>query len=583
MKVMVIFMRRSKLTLKMQLSLLFIGVLTVLILLMIFFINKNVLNIITKNTEISRLSSFSRIDSEMGTLEKDMTKIMQYILFNPQVEDFCTQSPDVDAAGVLLRKDIGDSLDKLLTVYPEIHSLFLYTSNGDSIGTEGAFNYNSTGESFDWGNVTYNTVSWESNEKLSNIGQNKSKHRVIALSSFFKYRNCVVKITVNLKEPSFYNVYEPFSESKLSNIYLCDNNGIVMSAGSPSFFEKALPYAEQLQGVQQEGSFVNRVGNEEKQIIYKRLKNTNWLVVEEIPLSQYMRDMNTLKQSLSIILLISVVCAAALSVFFIRKAMAPFKLLTTAMSKMQQGNIGYQITDSYPNEFGEIISCFNSMSCNIFELVENNKRIEQQKTQYAIAVLKAQINPHFLFNTINMIKWMAIAQNSDSITRALEMLLALLKPIFKKNLTYTTLSEELDYLQNYIKLINLRFGGEIQLVTELPPEMMELEIPQFILQPIIENCIEHGFRANSSNGLITIRCLTEEKPILIISDTGQGMSAQALAALREQLLVKETLVENGDKIGIANVHLRLKLMLGDDCGLDIQSQEGAGTTVTVRL
>lgn len=260
----------------------------------------------------------------------------------------------------------------------------------------------------------------------------------------------------------------------------------------------------------------------------------------------------------------------------------PLRVLINSMEKVKQGEVGYQAPVVCTNEFGEMLQIFNQMSQSISGLMERSRHYEEQRARYALAALRAQISPHFLFNTINTIKWMALAQHADHIKSALDMLMVFLRPLFRDNLNEIPLREELAYEENYIGLVNLRYGGNITMTADMPGELLERKIPCLILQPIIENCVKHGFSQNFSQARLTISC--REQPDgweILIHDNGRGLPAEALGEIERRL--ESAALENGEHVGLVNVHMRLRLQYGEPYGLRVISREGQGTTVVVKL
>lgn len=223
-------------------------------------------------------------------------------------------------------------------------------------------------------------------------------------------------------------------------------------------------------------------------------------------------------------------------------------------------------------------------TASIPELVEQNRIQEEQKQQYALSALRAQINPHFLFNTINTIKWMAISQQAMHIKSALDRLLILLRPLFKDTTDETTLQEELEYVENYISLVNLRFAGNVVMTADIPERLRAQKIPCFILQPVIENCMEHGFQRDYRQAEIVVSC--EESGgdlILTVQDDGKGITDEKIAEIHRKLDAPGQMLQNGNKLGLANVNLRIRLKYGQDYGIRLEHGQAGGTAVRIKI
>ncbi|MBP3544164.1 MAG: histidine kinase, partial [Lachnospiraceae bacterium] len=217
-----------------------------------------------------------------------------------------------------------------------------------------------------------------------------------------------------------------------------------------------------------------------------------------------------------------------------------------------------------------------------------DKRIadEKQKKDLEYQILQSQINPHFLYNTLNSIKWMATIQNAAGIAEMTTALARLLKNISKGNRQIISMREELELLKDYVLIQNYRYGGMVNVSYSIPDDgLLDYAIPKLTLQPIVENAIFHGIEAKGANGQITVvfEHENESSDISIhITDNGVGMSEE---------LIQKVLSGSEDekktdffrKVGIHNVDLRLKHTFGEQYGISISSKKGEYTTMTIRL
>ncbi len=226
------------------------------------------------------------------------------------------------------------------------------------------------------------------------------------------------------------------------------------------------------------------------------------------------------------------------------------------------------------------------MSQSIYELVERNKGAEQEKRQIEISLLQSQLQPHFLYNTLNTIKWMAIAAQAKNVADSITFLSNLLKPIYNNPALVWTLREEIQYLNSYIKVMNIRYGEHIVMEYRLPERLLNANVLRFTLQPIVENAIVHGMEANQVIGTIALEGREEEdKLVLEIEDRGRGISSSELADLQAYLASGDQLTGEVPRfgIGLLNVQKRIRLHFGENYGLSIHSVVGEETRVTLAL
>jgi sensor histidine kinase YesM len=261
-------------------------------------------------------------------------------------------------------------------------------------------------------------------------------------------------------------------------------------------------------------------------------------------------------------------------------------VLAGKMQDVGSGKLGVTLPRVPKNELGVVIRRFNEMSVNIADLVQRNGEILEEKRKLEIEALQAHINPHFIYNTLNMIKWMAVMTKSKNIVDSIVSLGNLLRPAFKSMDPMCTLSEEIDYIENYLRIMNWRFGNGITLEINVPGGLLCCRTPRFILQPVVENSVVHGLRLPENRIDIRIRATGQGGVLdIVISDTGTGIPGDMLAGIRDRLNGGAGYRGSHDdgSIGLYNVNRRIKLYFGVEYGLQLESRVGEGTDVTIRL
>lgn len=253
---------------------------------------------------------------------------------------------------------------------------------------------------------------------------------------------------------------------------------------------------------------------------------------------------------------------------FRRHITSPMEALAEANREIQAGNRGCQIQKSAPNaEFDRLFSNFNTMSAELQHQFEQSY-LEQQTAQKAqIKALQSQINPHFLNNTLEIINWEARLADNDRVCAMIEALSTMLTAALDRNgRPQITLLEELGYVDAYLYIIRERLGGNLQVVKEIPAEMMVQLIPRLILQPIVENAVEHDITANRG-GQLTLRARQDEEDIILEVEHNGTMTAEDRENIR-----RLTTADGSEKgrVGLRNVFRRLKLLYGEKGSLIIE-------------
>ena len=311
-------------------------------------------------------------------------------------------------------------------------------------------------------------------------------------------------------------------------------------------------------------------------------------LIEIIPNGPLQRQIPYLSDSLVISLLAILVLGLLLAFLLHRMITPPITALQNRITKISSGDFSFDPAIEWNNELGDIGRGINSMSASVTALMDHRLEDEKQKQDLEYRMLQNQINPHFIYNTLNSIKWMATIQHAPGIAEMVTALSRLLKSVSKSNERLVPLYEEFALLNDYFTIQQYRYGGTITLdVSYIEDEKLNHSclIPRFTLQPLVENAIFHGIEPKGSAGEVTLRVErdTANGDVLIrLTDDGIGMTAeQAAKALQEP--GPEEAAAKYRHVGMWNVHKRLQYSFGEAYGLSIESEPGVGTTVTVRL
>jgi two-component system sensor histidine kinase YesM len=269
-----------------------------------------------------------------------------------------------------------------------------------------------------------------------------------------------------------------------------------------------------------------------------------------------------------------------------RMITVPVSKIRTQLSIIESGSFTHNPCIEWRNEMGDIGRSINSLSKNIDLLM--NKRISDEKSKRLLEykILQGQINPHFLYNTLNSIRWMAEIQKAEGIAEMTMSLARLLKNIAKDSDTIIPLENELALLDDYFLIQQYRYGGAISLVKNIDSDVLKTGIPRFSLQPLIENAIFHGIESTGKSGRIEIsakKASVQNTSVvqITLTDNGIGMTEEEIRTIFEGAGKDEDgLFKN---VGILNVHKRIKYEFGSDYGLGIVSEKGKYTTITIEV
>lgn len=273
-----------------------------------------------------------------------------------------------------------------------------------------------------------------------------------------------------------------------------------------------------------------------------------------------------------------------LGLLFSRTFTKPILLLMRHMIKVESGNLETVVVLHQKDEMGRLANGFNRMVERLREFINEAYINEIKRKQAELNALKSQIRPHYLYNTLEVIRMSALVGGDRKVADMIHSLSDQLQYVIDYGDESVTLGQELEHLRHYFHLIEVRFYNQIVLEIEAQqPELLQAKVLKLILQPLVENAVHHGIRPKGGKGmvLITIESAEAGRISITIYDNGVGMEPEKLAALRGGL--NGPFGNNGKSIGITNVHERIKAAFGEPYGLDLESSPNVGTSVRLLL
>lgn len=326
---------------------------------------------------------------------------------------------------------------------------------------------------------------------------------------------------------------------------------------------------------------MGRILDESLYMGYREIGQTDWRLVSVIPEdSVFTEGQRVLFNTMYLYLFFAfLACSVALAL-----SGSIARRLSKVVEKMNQYRDKMPVkfeNNKDRDEIGQLAGNYNIMVDRINDLMAEQTKTAEQLKVSEVKALQAQINPHFLYNMLDMINWLAQSGQQEKVSIAVRTLSKFYKlTLSKKNITIP-IGEELNHVSLYVMLQNMRFENKIEFLIDVPDEIMDYEIPKLVLQPIVENSILHGiFEKESKEGSIVIMAWMEGGDIVFtVSDTGIGIRPERL----ETILDGTEESEHGSNIGIYNTHMRLKYLYGEGYGLHFESSYGQGTEVQVRI
>ncbi|WP_236703482.1 cache domain-containing sensor histidine kinase [Paenibacillus xylanivorans] len=320
-----------------------------------------------------------------------------------------------------------------------------------------------------------------------------------------------------------------------------------------------------------------------------------WRIVSLIPVHELTADMNPMRKVSIIVGIGIILILIMMGIFFMNSLMNPVMGLVMDMKRVGRRDRGFRIKVRSTNEVGSLARDINRMMDEMEEMTRDMfntqarlYKSELSQKQAEFSALQSQINPHFLYNTLNCISSIGLEYGSREIAQMTSSMSKIFRYSIKQD-ELVQIKEEVDCIQAYIKIISIRYDNKFSMNVDVEERLLELRTPKMILQPIVENSVYHGLERMDQGGRLEVAGSMDEQGdvCFCIRDTGKGMEPEELAALQAKLDTdypeRAQDGQTSQSIGLTNIHNRLRLLFGERYGITIESRIGYGTTVVVKI
>ncbi len=507
----------------------------------------------------------------------------QDILYDPIVYDVLegdrTDTSQLDDLYNLLRKVClsRNEINGVSILISEEEHFSYNTTSGRAI-TEVGFDYQTILQ--EASNVS-GQLSWYVDQ--SDSGHVRQIYVLRTINNIDRYEELgVMVIQLNLDELA--SVYGNLSTEFMEQIAIVTQDGdYVIGTGEPS--QRQLSYLNELDETSVSNYWIDEEQND--LVCYRDLVHPSWRIITEISLPKLNEDMNEFRNYFLVIIAATILILSLLSSFMAVDIIDPINRLVDAMKHMKKDKVHDVVVVDRKDELGYLSESFNDMSGEIDFLVNQVYKEQLTRKEAELKTLQAQINPHFLFNTLESINWLARMNEVPEISSMVTALSSLMEAGIGKGGAMVSLREELEFADSYIRIMKGRYGDKLNYQNQVDRSVLAKRVPKLMLQPILENAIYHGIEKSRKEGTVSLLVEKSVDNIVIhITDNGKGMPVERLAQLNDLLSRTDLLNEEEDisvGIGLINVNKRLKLFFGDQYGIRIESVEGQHTTVIIHI
>lgn len=332
-----------------------------------------------------------------------------------------------------------------------------------------------------------------------------------------------------------------------------------------------------------EGEFEYQMQKKKYQVVYRVSDTTKWKVIGIIPLREISADLLPIQKQMIKTLMIGIFISSILSFLLSYVIVRPIRATVLAMHRFSEGDFEVRLSEERKDEFGEMNRVFNETTRKIEELMHEVTNSKLLNKEMEFKALQAQINPHFLYNTLDSIIWMAEAGQNDDVVLMTSALAKLLRQSISNDKEQVRVEEEINYVQSYLTIQKMRYKDKLEYTIDVDPEICGVSIIKFAIQPLVENAIYHGLKYKDTKGKISIHGYVRgKKGYITITDDGVGMDEETLKYIFDEKQKKEKKPKSNG-VGVPNVQKRLQLYYGPEYGISYISRQGEGTVATVTI
>jgi two-component system, sensor histidine kinase YesM len=449
-----------------------------------------------------------------------------------------------------------------------------YNSNPSINYEEYLSKYNGNKEGFYWRNIHEDQVFNEDNKVMSIF-------RLIDKSQSSKGI-----VLFNLRAEFFEQVLNKSLIGENGYLTLISPDGIFESKKVKKKYKLDKPTLNSIQSLKDDdGKFTyENVEGEDMIVIYDTLSSNNWKIAAVIPQNEILNKVNYIK-GFTILLVVLMILSAVILTNIVGKYISdPFKKMAKQMGMINKKNLDLDFEMSGPEEMKILHTGFKELIVRINNLMDQIRLEQEEKRQLEFAIMHAQINPHFLYNTMYSIKGLCDMGLNKDASQMISALASFFRIGISKGRDIISIHDEMEHIQHYLFIQEMRYGDDFSYEIEIDKEILSYNIIKLSLQPLIENAIYHGVKQKRGQGKITIRGYQVKDIIhLEVEDNGNGIEPQKL---KDILLEIETSNQEKKKyigIGLQSVNERIKIHFGNQYGLTIASEPGNGTVVSIKI
>jgi len=543
-----------------------------------------VLEKISRSQESLSLQTISHTDY----LARDIYDIYNYLSLSTELQDLITLQENYKSAGVAY-----SMINRLMSTRQSFQSLLIYSENRptikfNSMNNNDILNYEDYKNS-DYYQKTISRISegtWgvETDDFKLFIGDERKE--VFYSKKLINIGNMepMGLMIIGMNEDLFRQTYNSSKEANLE-IFILNQDGQILSNSHGNWSGRnfsELPYYDQVAIDQVDWN----KSNKEWIVSHSASKLTGWHVLVIQPRIEELKQVKKIRQFTFGIVLLIVLINIPISWYISTMYTRPIMRILKSMRELQLGDFNQKVQIELRDEIGQLGHGYNIMVLKIKELFQNVYESELSKKEAELRLLQAQINPHFLYNTLNSISWMLHREGSEEKAEMIQRISDFFRFSLNQGADLITVEKEIKIVENYLFLSKLRFGDKLIYSIEADEQLKPMFIPKLILQPLVENSIVHGIEPMKGQGFVSVVIRqSEDEALFTITDNGMGISSDLLERIQKGISMKKKGVKPESVQGFAVINVRDRIMkqFGEEASITISSRESVGTAITIRI
>lgn len=570
---------------------LIVSILLLFLILIIVLIMNNIVavNIVTKKTNESIINSIRQTNNYVALLLKKAKDSSLAISMNESMVNYSNRNwskGSNDYESFTLTKELDDLMISSIGMTNEIISIFIYFESNNKliVSNKGIYSFDEVKDS------TWFKKAREINRPFSWIGyfydESFNNKNLISLVTRADIINKKIKskvyVGINFDETSINTVIKSIGITPNSKIYMLDENQRIISAQNKRLLGKQLKKIVNADTNLLE-DFKTLKANDGKyyQMVYQKNPYVDWGILTSIPKNELLKEQRIFWDViLGVIIIISFIIIVGTYRIVSSIVDKPVNKLIKMMRQVETGNFSHQIGEVRKDEFGYLYESYNKMVSRTGQLIKELYEEKLLKKESELRALQSQINPHFLYNTLECINWIAKVNKVEEISNIVVALSNLYRATFNQGEDFARVADVKQALDNYLFIQKFRFGNKFDYIIEVDSEADNILMPNLLLQPIVENAVLYGVGECSRKGQIDITISLEDNLMyMVVKDNGAGMSFEKQDILRRSINRKGNIGGSAMK----NIQKRIELFYGTEYGLTFESYKDQGTTVTIKI